>query len=351
MASTNASVPAVSERPVIHLDDSLGAAFIGLLFAAILFGVTNVQSLIYYQNSTRDPLHMKWTIAFLWVLDTLHLALISHTMYFYMVTNFTNLLTITDPTWSLCLHVIVTTFSDFIVRLFYARRVWIMSKRNWFLTSGVLIFTSVTFISGLGFGIKIFSYSSTLEFTKLSWVLYTSLGSAVAADIWVATTLCFFLARSRSGFKSTDTKVNALILYIINTGLFTSLCATASFVTFAVMPHNYIFIGFYFSLPKLYFNALLAMLNARERLREGSSNSGSSGGGGAYRLPRILSVSSPGTTKHAGSFGTVVPASPARNEFNIGDKENHTLAVTVRTETNYHTDESSSDRYTSVLPL
>ncbi|KAL5532458.1 hypothetical protein ACEPAF_6028 [Sanghuangporus sanghuang] len=345
MATTNttSSSSSTEETARVHLDDSLGAAFIGLILAAVLFGVTNVQYLIFSQTS-RDPRFMKWTvrtgcfgrklciltswmlkIAFLWCLDVLHLILISHPMYYYLVTNFTNLEIINVPTWSLCAHVLVTTLGDFIVRLFYAWRVWVVSHRNRFLTLGVLVFASVTL--GLGFGIKIFSYDSMLQFTNISWVLYTSLGSAVIADGWVAASLCFFLARNRTGFKSTDSVVNSLILYVINTGLFTSFCATACFVSFAVMPHNYIFIAFYFCLPKLYFNALLAMLNARERLRDGLSNGGS--GASSYRVSHIASTSInlPVASKETtASFGTIgyIPPSPSLpifdSEFNLTDK-------------------------------
>ncbi|KAL5505082.1 hypothetical protein ACEPAH_7745 [Sanghuangporus vaninii] len=344
MATTNATSPSTEETARVHLDDSLGAAFIGLILAAVLFGVTNVQYLIFSQTS-RDPRFMKWTIAFLWCLDVLHLILISHPMYYYLVTNFTNLEIISAPTWSLCAHVLVTTLGDFIVRLFYAWRVWVVSHRNRFLTLGVLVFASVTLVSGLGFGIKIFSYDSMLQFTDISWVLYTSLGSAVVADGWVAASLCFFLARNRTGFKSTDSVVNSLILYVINTGLFTSFCATACFVSFAVMPHNYIFIAVYFCLPKLYFNALLAMLNARERLRDGLSNGGS--GASSYRMSHIISTSIdlPVVSKQTtASFGTTgfIPPPPLpsiESEFNLTDKGSQTLSVMVRTDTDHQANE------------
>ncbi|KAH8110200.1 hypothetical protein DFH11DRAFT_1622820 [Phellopilus nigrolimitatus] len=360
MASSNATVP-VPPTPAslhIHLDNSLGAAFIGLIVAAILFGVTNIQALMYYQNYGRDPRYMKWAIGFLWLLDALHLALISHVLYFYLVTNFTNLLIITDPTWSLCLHVAVTTVSDFIVRSYYTRRVWMLSKKNWFLTLGCATFTFVTFVSGMGFCIKIFSYTSTLQFTQISWVLYTSLGSGVAADLWVAISLCYFLMKNRTGFKSTDTKISILMVYIINTGLLTSMCAVCCFVSFAVMPHNYIFIGFYFSLSKLYFNSLLATLNARDKLRDSLDKQSHHMGASAYQMPRFVSVGTPSASKQAAtSFGTVSASqtSPTHGQFGFMEKEDHALAVNVRTEMDYHTDDTGIDtksgRLTSVLPL
>ncbi|KAL5483632.1 hypothetical protein ACEPAI_8864 [Sanghuangporus weigelae] len=49
----------------IKLDDSLGAVLLGLIFASILFGIANVQTLIYYQNSANDSKYMKWTVRFI----------------------------------------------------------------------------------------------------------------------------------------------------------------------------------------------------------------------------------------------------------------------------------------------
>ena len=72
--------------------------------------------------------------------------------------------------------------------------------------------------------------------------------------------------------RRTESMINILMAYVINTGLLTSLCGVCSFISvsksslysisepsdpyplhdkqFVTMPHNYIYIAFYFSLPK-----------------------------------------------------------------------------------------------------
>ncbi|KDQ24897.1 hypothetical protein PLEOSDRAFT_32935, partial [Pleurotus ostreatus PC15] len=100
------------------------------------------------------------------------------------------------------------------------------------------------------------------------WLLYSALGSAVFADVFIAATLCFFLSTRRTGFKSTDNLVNTMMVYSINTGLLTSVCAMACFITYAIWPQDFVFIGIYFTLSKLYLNSLLATLNARTLMRE-----------------------------------------------------------------------------------
>jgi len=324
----------MSALPPIHLDNTLGAAFIGGILAAVLFGITNVQSLLYFQSSSRDSPLLRYTVGFLWTLDALHLALVSHVLYFFLVTNFTNLAVITQVTWSLSVHVIVTTVSDFVVRSFFARRVWILSRQNWLLASGAAICAFVTFVTGIGFAAKSFTFSSTLQFADIAWVLYLSLGSGVVADVWVAASLCWYLNKSRTGFKATDSTINVLMAYIINTGLLTSVCAAGCFVTYAAMPRNYVFIGFYFILSKLYFNSLLATLNARDKIRGGGSTKNPD----SYQMPHLLN-SSNGRT--GSSFATSFP-----------EKSDRPLTINVETVTDmhYHSD-GATTKAGHVLPM
>ncbi|OCH91512.1 hypothetical protein OBBRIDRAFT_886930 [Obba rivulosa] len=58
------------------------------------------------------------------------------------------------------------------------------------------------------------------------------------------------------------------MLYSINTGLMTSICAIVEGVTWATMPANLVYEGFFTAAPTLFLNALLATLNARQGLRE-----------------------------------------------------------------------------------
>jgi len=228
--------------------------------------------------------------------------------------------------------VIVTTCSDFIVRSFFARRVWVLSRSNWILTSGAAICALVTFITGIGFAAKSFTFASTLQFSNIAWVLYLSLGSGVVADIWVAVSLCWYLNKSRTGFKATDSKINVLMAYGINTGLLTSVCAAGCFVAYATMPHNYVFIGFYFVLSKLYFNSLLATLNARDKLRGDQGRDPDS-----YQMPHLLSsTSGRQTSTFATSYAEKQPTRPV------------TISVETVTDTDY---KEGSTKTRDFLPI
>ncbi|KAJ3502660.1 hypothetical protein NLJ89_g8786 [Agrocybe chaxingu] len=100
-----------------------------------LYGVTSVQTFLYFNDvgNRRDSCTLKLMVAFLWILDTVHMAFTTHGLYFYLVTNFGKLEVILSPVWSLLSGVYVTALSDFTVRAFFAKRVYILCGEKRFL--------------------------------------------------------------------------------------------------------------------------------------------------------------------------------------------------------------------------
>jgi hypothetical protein len=125
---------------------------------------------------------------------------------------------------------------------------------------------------------------------------------AAAGDVLIAVFLCTLLQQSRTGFRRSDTMINKLILFSINTGLLTSICAVMSLISISVWPNTFIYIAFYFCLGRLYCNSLLATLNARKSLRgdsrdenmslslQGIQKSSNSIGTSQRRLPNNISI-------------------------------------------------------------
>jgi len=130
------------------IDNTLGAVFIGNLITGILYGVTCVQAFLYFQNYPEDRLWLKLTVLFLWLCDTVGLALVTHGVYFYAVTNFANPAAFQDPTSTIMLHLMITVLSDAVVRSLFGQRLWILSGGNVPLASAIVI----TSLSAVGFG-------------------------------------------------------------------------------------------------------------------------------------------------------------------------------------------------------
>ncbi|KAI0301151.1 histone acetylation protein-domain-containing protein [Multifurca ochricompacta] len=89
------------------------------------------------------------------------------------------------------------------------------------------------------------------------------MGSASLADILIALSMCWCLYHKKTGFAN------------LNSGLLTSVLATATLICFVVVPTTLIWQAFFWPLGKCYVNSLLAMLNNRDVLRERSANSNS----------------------------------------------------------------------------
>ncbi|KAF8829815.1 hypothetical protein HHX47_DHR2000240 [Lentinula edodes] len=194
------------------LDNTMGAMFIGVLFAAVLYGgdwtTTNHNKIA--EISSSDLLFLAACIqtcsssslsrfmrvlqvAAVMIVDTLHQALIAHTVYTYLITNFGNAPELLN--------------TELIVSVFV-------------------------------FGV---------------------IGS--------------------------DSIINKLIIFSINTGALTSLCAIASMLSILLAPATFIYISFFFCMGRLYANSLLATLNIRTLIRkEGGSNVQASGDTGSIPL-------------------------------------------------------------------
>ncbi|OBZ76022.1 hypothetical protein A0H81_03507 [Grifola frondosa] len=203
----------------IKLDNTLGAAFLGNIFAAVFYGITNVQTFTYYK-----------------------------------------------------IHVAIEGISDLIIRSFYCYRVWRLSKRSWILGIAIGMLTLLVFGTNLAIAVECYKVTSYFQLANIAWLLYLSFSAALVADFIVAVSLCWLLAKHRTGFKRTDSIIRVLMLYIINTCALTTIFAFCCLITFIRMPDNLIFIAFYFVIPKLFLNSFLAMLNSRTYVREiGSS--------------------------------------------------------------------------------
>ncbi|KAG9311251.1 hypothetical protein JVU11DRAFT_8335 [Chiua virens] len=297
------ATPPPSVALPFNVDNTLGALLIGGLFAAAFWGITSVQAYIYFQRYPDDRPALKIIVVILWVLDTFDACLTSQILYYYLVINYMNPSSIGIPVWSIivshpyfekstlieeyrtdpydgdmchgCVYSVVIFIpthlleSCLLLPSLFSKRVWGLSNGNIFLTSIVWILSLCDLIVGLVITAKAFQLASFSQLDTLTPWFYASFVTTFAGDLYVSLVLCYYLFKSKTGLRRTNTMVNTLLCYIITTGLLTSIDAILGTTMYAVMPTNYIFLAFYFNLPKLYINSYLALMNARKRLRKG----------------------------------------------------------------------------------
>ncbi|OCH89008.1 hypothetical protein OBBRIDRAFT_43375 [Obba rivulosa] len=246
-------------------DNTLGAVLIGVIVSAVLYGVTTVQTYIYYERNVADPVYLKLAIFVLWLLNTLHEVLITDTLYTYAISEFGHLDKLNI--WSLVAHIPVAGTADCLIRCLFCLRVWKLSDKNWYPTIPVLfsIFTSLA--GGIALFAKCLSSNNLGAFGTVSWVIVCAFGSDVVSDILLASSLFAILRNRRTGFQSTDSVIRSIMLYSIGVALLTTLSSILCVVMYITMPRTLIFIAVYFVVPGILMNSLLVGYNSREHLR------------------------------------------------------------------------------------
>ncbi|KAI0667453.1 hypothetical protein C8Q78DRAFT_1082174 [Trametes maxima] len=293
-------MPSLAQPP--KMDSTLGAAFLGHSATMLLYGVTSMQTYIYYRRSQNDGRVLKLSILVLWFLDSLHAALITAALYWYCVTHFTDPRAIQVPYWPIPTMIIVSNVSNMIVRCVFSYQLWKlnMNKHKWIIPVVIAVASVYIFGDATYFSIQLYSVESFLEVKSFSWSLYLGLSVEAGVDLLVAITQCLLLWSLQTGIQRTDMMLRILITYSINTGLLTSLVAIGALVSYSVSPRNYAYFAFYFVLSKLYVNALLATLNARSTLLEQKRTRGGMPSTVVFRVPTLPASSALGGTPAVG---------------------------------------------------
>lgn len=243
-----------------------GAALLGNIASAVLYGVTIVQAYNYFNSCCGDSRVMKLLVAFLLVLDTAHLGLITCGVYEYLITHFGNL--IFKPAPTLIIQILITAINNAIIRGLFALRVWRLSGKNTPLLVGIAIPILFTLAGATVFVRKGLEIDSFLHIHQFNWILYMSLSTGVFVDIGTCLSLCIVLYRSQAGWPRTDSFISTFSLFTIDTGLLVALCSILTLIALATLPDTMIYMAIYFCMDSIFFNALLATLNARANLRE-----------------------------------------------------------------------------------
>jgi len=195
-------------------------------------------------------------------------VLTGHAFYFYCISNWGNPIPLIEPPlWSIVIQTAIGGFIGTVVKSCYAVRVWRFSKGNVWITSSIMFSIVVQYGFALWYTAISYHLRSLEDVSSIAVVANVALGLGVLTEVVTAASLCWYLRKLRTSSKHSDTLVNRLTLYAINTGLLTSSFSLLSLVTYDTMSHNFVFMGSYFIQCKLYANSFLATLNMRQPLQ------------------------------------------------------------------------------------
>jgi len=128
------------------------------------------------------------------------------------------------------------------------------------------------FAVSIAYFVKGWPVKTFLEIDQLTSISRAVNVLALVTDTFIAGVLVFFLQTSKTGFRRSDSIVNRLIIFALNTGLFTSLDAMLSLIFITALPATFVYMAFYATLARLYTNSLLATLNARNNIKRAGSS-------------------------------------------------------------------------------
>ncbi|KAF9561799.1 hypothetical protein CPC08DRAFT_761879 [Agrocybe pediades] len=252
--------------PPLTIHSTLGAVFIGFALACGVYGILLSQVFSYFRNYPGDRSYFKYLVILILLLETADQMFIGHLMYFYGISNYANPIVLKQATttWSFILQLTFGAVVGTIVKAYFGFRVWRFSDRNMWVTGLIMLFTLGQLGLALAFSVEAFKLPSVFAVHQLQTLGTISLSVGVCTDVITAGALCYYLNRLRTGLESSDSLVDNLCSYAINTGVLTSTVSIATLVLYnAVQENNLYFVAVYFILSKLY----AISLNTRRAVR------------------------------------------------------------------------------------
>ncbi|KAL1659298.1 hypothetical protein GGF50DRAFT_120033 [Schizophyllum commune] len=285
---------------------TLGVFLIGIALASVYYGITFLQACFYFRSFPEDRRRMKALVAMVWFTVTLSHIFICHAAYYYLIKHQGNTYALMHTVWSLALPAGVNSMTGMMVQIFLARRVFILSGRNWVLT--VLIWALALAQGCMGWSIAISSllHPDGTEIKKyavsdgeprrdsglilLKELVPPTFALTAATDVVVTASLVFYLQIRKTGVQGTNGLVNRLICMTVKSGLISSSLALSACIIQIRCPESFVPIALCFILGKAYANTFLTSLNNRDTIRSQYLASTDEDATGIYFAKSVIST-------------------------------------------------------------
>ncbi|KAF9055751.1 hypothetical protein BJ165DRAFT_442831 [Panaeolus papilionaceus] len=281
---------------VFDANATLGAIQIGVMISLFLFGLVTAQVYIYMNKFPNDPWILKCLVPIVWFLELGHTISVCHALYIITVTQYGRPQLLVVPPVSLDAAILFSGFIGPIEQCWFAYRVYRFSGRL-FVPSCCTVLAFARWFGSTSLAIVAFHKLTIKDYiARWSWLITAIVVVGACGDCILAASLCYYLNKWKEiGLQRTSKLIKQLMLSSIETGLLTSMGAIALLVCYLTMKDNFVWIGIFTILARLFSNSFLASLNARSRL------------GHLYDQDMQVNVSM-GSTTSAGS--QVRPSSP-----------------------------------------
>lgn len=251
------------------LDTTLGAILIGSIVSMFFFGIVTLQAHQYFTSFPDDRWRMKALVGAVWILELAHTTVVGYTTYHTTITLYGEPQRVARLA-ELGIIIIIGGLITLCTQSFFALRLYTILPKPYYCIGALCIFFSAARYAGsLFLAYQVITTASvTLYQTQWKWLITTLLTGGAALDLFIAvSTFSYLLKKRKTVFQRSRRLIDYLIAYSIRTGLLTSVTAAVMLICFQLMPSNFVWVGIYIFLGKLYSNSLYSALNSRKKLR------------------------------------------------------------------------------------
>ncbi|ESK96741.1 hypothetical protein Moror_6701 [Moniliophthora roreri MCA 2997] len=266
------------ELPPGFIERTYSAELMPTFASTALWGIQFSQTLYYFQSYPNDHWLLKSLVAWTWIMDTVHQALLITLSYRLLIVHFGDPTSIFKVNTELITSILFGALVSAPIQLFFVYRIFVLSERKIIFPAIVVLCIVTETVAAC-----LFVGYSFLPSTSLNQLLnpgnfgadigLTMMIAAACADIIIATSMVYLLRKTMvGGMTQTQRMISRLTIYSVNTGLWTALLAFFVVAIMIAYPGTFLAIGIYIPLTGLYCNTLLANLNVRQHVRKSMEN-------------------------------------------------------------------------------
>ncbi|KAJ6602704.1 hypothetical protein DFH09DRAFT_1125356 [Mycena vulgaris] len=293
-----------------------------------LFSALTVQLYLYYQAFPNDRPFMKCMVYTIYAIEVVQTVLLTRDAFMAFGYGFGDVSALTKIRTYWLTSPIIGGLVAFIGQSFYAYRVYVLSSRSWTIPVLIVVTSLVSSVCALISGGVVSQFEDLTSLNnnrKLSISEGVWLSTSALSDIIIAVCMTYYLSRNDPQIRRTRVLVSKLIRLIIETGSLTAAVALTGVALWFAFPGQLYYTVLGISLPTLYANTTLVVLNARFQILGGR--------GTCQSATDILSApiefqhtgANGGTTAHAGQSPIVVIERDVFSEERINDHQVKTI--------------------------
>ncbi|KAK0206157.1 hypothetical protein DFS33DRAFT_563097 [Desarmillaria ectypa] len=179
--------------------------------------------------------------------NSFHLILVCHFLYYYTVTHFADLETLAVSNWSVVAHIPVGAIVSSFVQIFYAYRLYLLNGRRPVVPAAIAFFSLLQTAMRASLAVKI----SKIRYFEKERQSQPYVIGALACEC-----LCAIII-------TLSNKLQAMVQYAVNTGAVTTAIAVASVVSWVIAPDALVDAALYIVIIRLYPCSFLSIINSR----------------------------------------------------------------------------------------